>query len=62
MELIIKMERITIKIIMTKFLKNPVTIKGMVNNHLAKQITMKKNIFIMTIIIRMSIIRVHKKE
>jgi hypothetical protein len=62
MELIIKMEGTTIKNIMTKSLKNLVTIRDMVNNHLVMQITTKKNIFIMIIIIKMNTTQIHKKE
>jgi hypothetical protein len=60
--LIFKMEGITIKNIMTKFLQRLVTIKDMVINNLVTQITTKKNIFITIIIIKMSSSKIHKKE
>ena len=56
------MEGTTIKIIMTKFLKNLVTIRDMMNNHLVKMIIMKKNISITIIIIKMDITKIHKRE
>ena len=56
------MEETTIKIIMTKFLKNLVTIRDMMNNHLVKMIIMKKNISITIIIIKMDITKIHKRE
>ena len=56
------MEGTTIKIIMTKFLKNLVTIRDMMNNHLVKKIIMKKNISITIIIIKMDITKIHKRE
>jgi hypothetical protein len=60
--LIFKMEGITIKNIMTKFLQRLVTIKDMVINNLVTQITTKKIIFITIIIIKMSSSKIHKKE
>jgi hypothetical protein len=62
MELIIKMEGTSIKNIMTKSLRSLVTIRDMVNNHLVMQITMKKNIFITIIIIKMNTTKIYKKE
>ena len=56
------MEGTTVKIIMTKFLKNLVTIRDMMNNHLVKMIIMKKNISITIIIIKMDITKIHKRE
>ena len=56
------MEGTTIKIIMTRFLKNLVTIRDMMNNHLVKMIIMKKNISITIIIIKMDITKIHKRE
>jgi hypothetical protein len=60
--LICKMEQISFKIIMMKFPQKLVTIKGLVISNLVMLITMKRNISITIIIIKMSTSKIHKKE